>query len=57
MTVLQHLVSSTQPALAHMLTVTAHAWGLSDQLPAQRFRVQRSDEVKAPQAHSLRWAI
>ena len=57
MTLLQNLAFSTHPALAHMLTVTAQAWGLSNQLPAQRLRAPCSTQVKTLQAHGLRWAI
>ena len=39
---LHYVVSSTPPALAHVLTVTAHAWGLSE-LP--RVALVKSTEV------------
>jgi hypothetical protein len=52
MSFLHYVVSSTPPVLAHVLTVTAHAWGLSDQPPVPRDRV-------SPPLHALglRWAV
>jgi hypothetical protein len=43
---LHYVVSSTPPALAHVLTVTAHAWGLSDQ---PRVALVKSTEVSIVQ--------
>ena len=58
MTILQNLAFSAHPALTRLLTVTAHAWGLPEgRLPAQLFQSLRSADIKAPQAHSLRWAV
>lgn len=58
MTNLQNLTISAHPALTRLLVVTAQAWGLPDrQLPAQLFQSLCRAEIKAPQAHSLRWAV
>ena len=58
MTILQNLAFSAHPALARLLTVTAHAWGLPEAQPRpQLFQSLRNPDIKAPQAHSLRWAV